>query len=80
VQGECAKLKAKLQEEQKLAQYLKVQFDKSHEAARIAIKEVEAIRQELQEERGCVLRLKENFLKDVAFAESRAAFAEVHYW
>lgn len=80
LQSECAKLKTKFQEEHKHAQYLKVQADKNHEAGRIAKEEVEAIRQELQEEREHVLRLKEDFLRDVAFAESRADFAEVTYW
>ncbi|XP_057453283.1 uncharacterized protein LOC130745158 isoform X2 [Lotus japonicus] len=76
LESECAKLKTKFQEEHKHAQYLKVQADKNHEAGRIAKEEVEAIRQELQEEREHVLRLKEDFLRDVAFAESRADFAE----
>lgn len=54
-----------------------MESNKSHEIAQIAIREVEAVRQELQEERKHVRRLKEDFLRDVTIAESRAAFAEV---
>jgi len=35
------------------------------------------LRQELLEERKHVQRVKENFIREVAFAESRAIFAEV---
>lgn len=54
-----------------------MESDKSREAAKIAMREVEAVRQELQEEREHAQRLKENFHRDVIFSESRATFAEV---
>jgi len=70
-------LKKVLQEEHKRAQRLTVESGKSHEAAKIAMKEVEAVRQEIQEEREHSQHLKENFRRDLIFAESRAAIAEV---
>nr|KYP37101.1 E3 ubiquitin-protein ligase RGLG2 [Cajanus cajan] len=77
LQHECAKLNKELQEEHKRSQFLTVEYDKSHEAAQIAKREVEAVRQVLQEERENAQRIMENFRRDVIFAESRAAFAEV---
>ncbi|KAL5159080.1 E3 ubiquitin-protein ligase RGLG4 [Glycine soja] len=76
LQSECADLKKQLQEEHKYAQRLTMESDKSREAAKIAMREVEAVRQELQEEREHAQRLKENFHRDVIFSESRATFAE----
>ncbi|XP_004516813.1 uncharacterized protein [Cicer arietinum] len=76
VESERAKLKTELQEEHNHAQYLTLESKKNHEIAQIAIKEVEAVRQELLEEREHVQRVKENVNRDVKFAESRAAFAE----
>lgn len=76
LEHECAKLKKELQEEHKRSQFLTVEYDKSHEAAQIAKREVEAVRQVLQEERENAQRIMENFRRDVIFAESRAAFAE----
>ncbi|CAJ1978377.1 unnamed protein product [Sphenostylis stenocarpa] len=76
LESECDNLKKVLQEEHKLAQRLAVESGKSHEAAKLAMKEVEAVRQELQEEREHSQRLRENFRRDLIFAESRAAFAE----
>lgn len=66
-----------LQEEQKRVQCLTVECDKSHETAQIAIKKVQVVRQELKQERERAKQLTENFLRDVTFAESRAASAEV---
>ncbi|XP_027908981.1 uncharacterized protein LOC114168389 isoform X2 [Vigna unguiculata] len=76
LESECADLKKVLQEEHKRAQRLTVESGKSHEAAKIAMKEVEAVRQEIQEEREHSQHLKENFRRDLIFAESRAAIAE----
>ncbi|XP_029125484.1 uncharacterized protein LOC109790354 isoform X2 [Cajanus cajan] len=76
LEHECAKLNKELQEEHKRSQFLTVEYDKSHEAAQIAKREVEAVRQVLQEERENAQRIMENFRRDVIFAESRAAFAE----
>lgn len=76
-QSECATLKKELQEEHKHAQYLTLESNKSHETAQIAIREVEAVRQELLEERKHVERVKENFIREVTIVESRAIFAEV---
>lgn len=76
VESECAKLKKELQEEHKHAQYLTLESNKSHETAQIAIREVEVVRQELLEERKHVQRVKENCIREVTFAESRAIFAE----
>ncbi|MCI49805.1 nuclear-pore anchor, partial [Trifolium medium] len=45
----------------------------------IAIREVEAVKQELLEEREHVKRVKENFIRDVTVAESRAIFAEAKF-
>lgn len=61
-------MKKELQEEQKRAQYLTLESNKSREIAKIAKREVEVVRQELQQ----------TFLKDVTIAESRAVFAEVY--
>lgn len=61
-------MKKELQEEQKCAQYLTLESNKSREIAKIAKREVEVVRQELQQ----------TFLKDVTIAESRAVFAEVY--
>ncbi|TKY68546.1 Nuclear-pore anchor [Spatholobus suberectus] len=76
LESECAELKKELQEEHKRGQRLTAEYDKSHEAAQIARRKFEAVRQELQEEREHTQLLKENFRRDVIFAESRAAFAE----
>ncbi|XP_024627920.1 uncharacterized protein [Medicago truncatula] len=76
VESECATLKKELQEEHKHAQYLTLESNKSHETAQIAIREVEVVRQELLEERKHVERVKENFIREVTFVESRAIFAE----
>lgn len=54
-----------------------MESDKSRETARIAMREVEVVRQELQEEREHARRLKENFRRDVIIAESRTVIAEV---
>ncbi|XP_017431587.1 uncharacterized protein LOC108338986 isoform X7 [Vigna angularis] len=75
-ESECADLKKVLQEEHRRAQRLTVESGKNHEAAKIAMKEVEAVRQEIQEEREHSQHLKENFRRDLVFAESRAAIAE----
>ncbi|KAJ1442439.1 Zinc finger, RING-type [Sesbania bispinosa] len=77
VESECAKLKKELQEEHKRAQWFTVESNRNHEIAQIAMREAEAVRRELQGEREHVQRLKENFLRDFRFAESRAAVAEV---
>ncbi|BAT89734.1 hypothetical protein VIGAN_06077100 [Vigna angularis var. angularis] len=76
LESECADLKKVLQEEHRRAQRLTVESGKNHEAAKIAMKEVEAVRQEIQEEREHSQHLKENFRRDLVFAESRAAIAE----
>lgn len=70
-------MKKQLQEEHKCAQRLTIEFDKRREAAQIAMREVEAVRQVLQEEREHTQRVKENFRRDVIFVEARATFAEV---
>lgn len=70
-------MKKVLQEEHRRAQRLTVESGKNHEAAKIAMKEVEAVRQEIKEEREHSQHLKENFRRDLVFAESRAAIAEV---
>ncbi|XP_068491886.1 uncharacterized protein [Phaseolus vulgaris] len=75
-QSECADLKKLLQEEQKRVQNLTMECGKSQEAAKMAMKEVEAVRQEIQEKREHSQHLKENFRRDLIFAESRATIAE----
>jgi len=70
-------LKKLLQEEQKRVQNLTMECGKSQEAAKMAMKEVEAVRQEIQEKREHSQHLKENFRRDLIFAESRATIAEV---
>ncbi|KAG5001054.1 hypothetical protein JHK87_022126 [Glycine soja] len=77
LESECSDLKKQLQEEHKCAQRLTIEFDKRHEAAQIAMREVEAVRQVLQEEREHTQRVKENFRRDVIFVEARATFVEV---
>ncbi|XP_045799614.1 uncharacterized protein LOC123893845 isoform X1 [Trifolium pratense] len=79
VESECAMLKKELQEEHKHVQYLSLEYNKSHETTLIAIREVEAVKQELLEEREHVKRVKENFIRDVTVAESRAIFAEAKF-
>ncbi|KAH1238288.1 Major allergen Pru av 1 [Glycine max] len=76
LESECSDLKKQLQEEHKCAQRLTIEFDKRREAAQIAMREVEAVRQVLQEEREHTQRVKENFRRDVIFVEARATFAE----
>ncbi|CAL0303674.1 unnamed protein product [Lupinus luteus] len=72
VESDWAKAKNELQKEKKHVQCLTVECDKSCETAHIAKITVEAIRQELQEERERVQLLTEN----VRIAQSRASFAE----
>ncbi|KAK8464328.1 hypothetical protein PHAVU_011G179600 [Phaseolus vulgaris] len=76
LESECADLKKLLQEEQKRVQNLTMECGKSQEAAKMAMKEVEAVRQEIQEKREHSQHLKENFRRDLIFAESRATIAE----
>ncbi|WJX93226.1 Leucine-, glutamate- and lysine-rich protein 1 [Trifolium repens] len=79
LESECSKLKKELQEEHKHAQYLTLEYNKNHETTLIALGEVEALKQELLEEREHVQRVKDNFIRDVAIAESRAIFAEAKF-
>ncbi|XP_050890914.1 probable peptide/nitrate transporter At3g43790 [Lathyrus oleraceus] len=53
--SECTKLKKELQEQHKDIQYLTLESNRSHETARIATREVEAVKQELIEERKNIL-------------------------
>ncbi|GAU35459.1 hypothetical protein TSUD_364150 [Trifolium subterraneum] len=76
LESECAMLKKELEEEHKHVQYLTLEYNKSHETTQIAIREVEAIKQELLEEREHVQGVKENLIRDVTIAKSRAIFAE----
>ncbi|KAI5408143.1 hypothetical protein KIW84_054108 [Lathyrus oleraceus] len=76
VESECTKLKKELQEEHKDIQYLTLESNRSHETARIATREVEAVKQELIEERKNVERIKENFIRDITFSDSKAIVAE----
>ena len=71
-------MKKELQQERKCYECLKIEYDKSQEIAQIATRDVQVVRQELQEERERVQLLTEKFLRDVTSAESRATFAEVH--
>ncbi|OIW08102.1 hypothetical protein TanjilG_06645 [Lupinus angustifolius] len=72
VESDWAKANNELQKEKKHVQCLTVECDKSCENAQIAKIAAEVVRQELQEERERVQRLKEN----VRIAQSRASFAE----
>ncbi|KAI5392271.1 hypothetical protein KIW84_076885 [Lathyrus oleraceus] len=76
VESECTKLKKELQEQHKDIQYLTLESNRSHETARIATREVEAVKQELIEERKNVERIKENFIRDITFSDSKAIVAE----
>ncbi|KAK7342912.1 hypothetical protein VNO80_25870 [Phaseolus coccineus] len=76
LESECADLKKVLQEKHKRAQRLTMECGKSQEAAKMAMREVEVVRQEIQEKREHAQHLKENFRRDLIFAESRAAIAE----
>lgn len=67
--SECTKLKKELQEQHKDIQYLTLESNRSHETARIATREVEAVKQELIEERKNVERIKENFIRDITFSD-----------
>ncbi|KAI5437394.1 hypothetical protein KIW84_023487 [Lathyrus oleraceus] len=69
VESECTKLKKELQEQHKDIQYLTLESNRSHETARIATREVEAVKQELIEERKNVERIKENFIRDITFSD-----------
>lgn len=48
--------------------------------AQIAIREVEAVKQELIEERENVERIKANFTRDITFSNSKAIVAEVLFY
>ncbi|XP_058747270.1 uncharacterized protein LOC131620280 isoform X1 [Vicia villosa] len=76
VESECTKLKKELEEQHKDIQYLTLESNRSHEMAQIAIREVEAIKQELIEERENVERIKANFTRDITFSNSKAIVAE----
>ncbi|KAI5420778.1 hypothetical protein KIW84_044565 [Lathyrus oleraceus] len=76
VESECTKLKKELQEQHKDIKYLTLESNRSHETAQIATREVEAVKQELIEERKNVQRIKENFIRDITFSDSKAIVAE----
>lgn len=71
-------LEKELQEAHEHIQQLTAERDECHKAAQIAMTKVEAKGKELQVERECSRQLKENCLRDVSAAESRAIAAEVY--
>lgn len=70
-------MKRELLEEWQHIQELTADRDKNRKTAQIAMTEVEEKEKELQLERERVQLLKEDFLRDVTAAESRAVIAEV---
>ncbi|CAI8607019.1 unnamed protein product [Vicia faba] len=76
VESERTKLKKELEEQHKDIKYLTLESKMSHETAQTAIREVEALKQELIEERKNVQRIKANFIRDTTFSNSKAIVAE----